>query len=297
MSETSDRIRREWGEADRKRDENLVTPDYTRRVDNIKYGNDPVWNLLDLYLPKKDAPTSGYPVIISIHGGGYVYGSKDIYQYYGASFCQYGYAFINFSYRLAPENRFPTALVDTNDVVKWMYDNADKYNLDTNNVFMVGDSAGGHYASLYSCLCINKEYSKRLNIEVPNNFKPNAVALNCGIYDPMASIETDPERTAYTNDLMGENWESKCNEYINTLAIMNSDFPPAFVMSATNDFLQGQVAPMDKKLTELSVPHIAKIFGEKGDETMYHVFHVNMNHPKAAPVNKEEVDFFNKYIR
>ena len=81
MSHTSERVRREWKIGDAKRDAGLTTPDDIQRFDNISYGEDLVWNLLDVYRPKKK--DGKLPVIVNIHGGGWVYGDKEIYQFYG----------------------------------------------------------------------------------------------------------------------------------------------------------------------------------------------------------------------
>ncbi len=53
MSKISEMIRKNFGATDKKRDEGLTTPDDILRYDNIPYGSDPVWQILDLYLPKR----------------------------------------------------------------------------------------------------------------------------------------------------------------------------------------------------------------------------------------------------
>ena len=60
---------------DDKRDAGLTVPADVRRVVDIPYGADKKWNLLDVYRPK-DAK-GRLPVIVSVHGGGWVYGDKD----------------------------------------------------------------------------------------------------------------------------------------------------------------------------------------------------------------------------
>ena len=69
MSKTSERVRKEWKIGDAKRDAGLTTPEDIERFDNIAYGSDPVWNLLDVYRPKEQK--GKLPVIVNIHGGGY----------------------------------------------------------------------------------------------------------------------------------------------------------------------------------------------------------------------------------
>ena len=81
------------------------------RIDNLPYGPDEKWHTLDVYLPKKES--APFPVIINIHGGGWVYGTKETYQYYGMGLAKRGFAFINPNYRLAPEHaEFPDELDD-----------------------------------------------------------------------------------------------------------------------------------------------------------------------------------------
>lgn len=64
-----------------------------------------VWNLLDLHYPEEtDHPL---PVIVSIHGGGYGYGTREVYHHYCADLARRGFAVVNFNYRLAPDSQFP----------------------------------------------------------------------------------------------------------------------------------------------------------------------------------------------
>ncbi|MDE7257780.1 MAG: carboxylesterase family protein, partial [Lachnospiraceae bacterium] len=90
MSAASDMIRKTFGEGDDKRDAGLTTPDNIERYDDIQYGTDPKWNVLDVYRPKLRKGDK-LPVIVSVHGGGWVYGDKERYQYYCMSLAQHGF--------------------------------------------------------------------------------------------------------------------------------------------------------------------------------------------------------------
>ena len=79
MSATSDKMRKEWKENDAKRDAGLTTPDDIVRFDDIQYSVDPVWNLLDVYRPK--GVEGKLPVIVNVHGGGWVFPS--LYKFFG----------------------------------------------------------------------------------------------------------------------------------------------------------------------------------------------------------------------
>ena len=126
--------------ADRKRDNLIPLPLDITECRNISYGSHGKWNLLDVYHP--NGTVEPMPTIVSIHGGGYVYSSKEVYRRYGMDMARRGFAFVNFNYRLAPRWKFPTPLWDTNSVMEWICRNAARYHLDPKRIILVGDSAG-----------------------------------------------------------------------------------------------------------------------------------------------------------
>ena len=127
MSTTSERIRREFAASDAVRDAGLTIPDDIQRYDDIAYGSNPLQKL-DVYRPKNSM--GKLPVIISVHGGGWVYGDKELYQYYTMSLAQRGFTVINFSYRLAPESQYPAQIEDVATVFDWVNNHAEQYGMD-----------------------------------------------------------------------------------------------------------------------------------------------------------------------
>lgn len=81
MSEISDKVREMFAAGDTVRDAGLTTPEDVERFDDICYGNDLKWQVLDVYRPKK-CKGEKLPVLINMHGGGWVYGDKERYQFY-----------------------------------------------------------------------------------------------------------------------------------------------------------------------------------------------------------------------
>ena len=110
------RVRKLFGTNDKVRDEGLTEPENIVKIKDLAYGNDPE-QVLDLYYPSGTG--SALPAIVSVHGGGYVYGDKDLYRFYCMSLAQRGFAVVNFSYRLAPGYRFPAQLNDVNAVMQF----------------------------------------------------------------------------------------------------------------------------------------------------------------------------------
>lgn len=293
MSATSDAMRREWKENDARRDAGLTTPEDIERADNLQYGPDPKWNLLDVYRPK-----SGHgkklPVIVNVHGGGWVYGDKDLYQFYGMTLAQRGFAVVNFTYRLAPEVKFPAALEDTNAVIAWMYEHQQEYLLDMDHVFLVGDSAGGHLAGLYTSICTNPEYAAQYKFQVPNCFVPNAVAFNCAAFvlvgqEVLGALQdSDIQKDMLPED---EKEAERIKALLNVPEFVTDAFPPVFLMTCEGDFCKPQAPLMEEVLKKHHIPYIYKIYGEE-EKPLYHVFHVTIQEPMGQFCNDEECAFF-----
>ena len=307
MSKLSDKFRREFAAGDMLRDAGLTTPDDVIRYDDISYGLDKEYNLLDVYRPKASGDVmSGtgrkLPVIAIVHGGAWVYGDKGVYQYYAMSLAQRGFAVVNFSYRLSPEHKFPAHLEDICAVSRWMDENKDRYGLDLNNVFAVGDSAGAHLLGLFADLYSNPGYAEKLkakypaaDLSLPFDIRLRAVALNCGKYDMDKDNESDPDtRKVMVDFLEGAGTEE---EYalIDVTRHVTKDFPPAFIMTCPGDFLKYQAPFMTDALTENNVPFIYRFYGNAGNP-LHHVFHCNMRLDSARICNDDECEFFGRNI-
>ena len=116
MSIVSQKLKKEFFKNDEIRDKGLTTPEDVVRYDDIFYGENHKWQILDVYRPKDSEGI--LPVIVSVHGGGWVYGDKERYQWYCMDLARRGFAVVNFTYRLAPEYKFPSPIEDTNSVIK-----------------------------------------------------------------------------------------------------------------------------------------------------------------------------------
>lgn len=291
MSAVSDEIRMSFKASDDKRDAGLTTPENVKRYDDIRYADMDECQLLDVYRPKD--VEGRLPVIINVHGGGWVYGSKEVYQFYCMSLAQRGFAVVNFTYRLAPEHKFPASLEDTNLVIKWILANAGKYQFDAGNIFMVGDSAGAHAAGLYAAICSNEAYRREYPFEVPQGFCPKAVALNCGIYNVVTAGHGQTEELM--SDLLPEHGTRKELSFINVLEHVTKDFPPVFLMTANGDFLRAEAPRLAKKLVEELVPFTMSFYGTAGKE-LGHVFHCDMRLEEAHRCNDDECAFFRSFL-
>jgi acetyl esterase/lipase len=98
---------------------------------------------LDLFLPKDG---NNFPLIIRIHGGAWLAGSKEMEG--PGDYVREGYAVARINYRLSQHAIFPAQIQDCKAAVRYLRANAQKYNLDPNRFAVWGPSAGGHLVAL-----------------------------------------------------------------------------------------------------------------------------------------------------
>ena len=307
-----DVTRRMFGESDRKRDAGLKTPKTVIRFDDISYGDYGESNILDVYRPK-NRNGEKLPVIVSVHGGGWVYGDKNVYQFYCMSLAERGFAVVNYSYRLAPEYKFPASVFDTDNVFNWIYKNAKSYGFDLENVFAVGDSAGANLLGMYINLLNDENYVTVINTYIINNkdilkealgrkrsFIPQrqvyvkAVALNCGKYS-FASEKKNPGLKDIVSFLFVNGGNDEELDMIDIIAHLNEKFPPAYIMTCTGDFLMKEAGKLCSRLEDTDIPFEYHFYSD-GENPLGHVFHCNMKLDMATACNDDECRFFRRYI-
>jgi acetyl esterase/lipase len=114
------------------------------RVRNLKYGPDPA-HRVDLYRGPEISTVR--PVLVHLHGGGFVSGSKSresiaMLHYLAVR----GWLCLSADYRLRADGQHPNPLVDTKRLIAWVRENSDELGADPSQVFLAGCSAGGHLA-------------------------------------------------------------------------------------------------------------------------------------------------------
>ena len=114
---------------------------------DLAYAGDSPSQKLDLYLPA--AGEAPFPVILAIHGGGFVSGDKADGQITPVlEALSRGYAVAGVNYRLSGEATFPAAINDVKAAIRWLRANAGDHQLDPSRFAAWGQSAGGNLAAL-----------------------------------------------------------------------------------------------------------------------------------------------------
>lgn len=109
-----------------------------------------------IYSPKGDGP---FPVILYIHGGGWVIADLDTYDATPRALCNATNAVVvSTHYRQAPEHKFPASHEDVFGVYQWVVNNTAKLKIDSKKVAVVGESAGGNMAAAISMMAKEKGF-------------------------------------------------------------------------------------------------------------------------------------------
>lgn len=125
---------------------------------NIPYANTSPAQKLDIHLPA--VGEGPFPVVIWIHGGGFIGGSKDdpqtaLNQRSRTALKNAGFAVVEINYRLSLEAKWPAQLEDIRNVVLFLRKNATRYSLNPDKIGAWGSSAGGYLAAMMGIALVN----------------------------------------------------------------------------------------------------------------------------------------------
>lgn len=284
-----EKMRAEFQKGDAIRDQGLTEPDTVEKIRDLSYGPHGIDNTFDIYYPK--GTKQALPTLIHIHGGGFFYGDKELYRFYTMFLASQGFTVVNFNYRLAPKHQYPAPLEDTNDLMHWIVDHAAEYYIDLNNLFLLGDSAGGQLTEQYAALTTNPDYAALFDFKIaPVHF--NAVGLNCGAY----FLGTEKPIEASFPYYFGETPSASVKKTFPVEDYITSAFPPAFVMTASHDFLNTEGLQMGQFLVSKSIETHFKVYSNQDGSELGHVFHIDQKSAVAKACNLDQVQFFQAHL-
>ncbi|MCP5059959.1 MAG: alpha/beta hydrolase [bacterium] len=214
----------------------------------------------DVIVPKGDGP---HPVLIYLHGGGWVCGSPTSHMKLAHRFAEAGNLVVNVDYRMAPEHPFPTPFDDCVEAVHWAAKEVAAYGGDPDRMAIGGDLAGGNLSAAVAASLAGASSGPGLR----------AALLIYGVYD-FATIgaEPPPEVVAAMPALPGGLGEKLIDLMVGSyLGSEPSEgllgdarvspvhaaakLPPCHVMCGTSDPLIGQARALKVELEAAGVPH------------------------------------------
>ncbi|MBV9684161.1 MAG: alpha/beta hydrolase [Solirubrobacterales bacterium] len=146
-----------------------------------RYGDEPD-TLLDVYRPA--SATTPLPLLLWVHGGGFVGGAKEELAGYFKLLAHDGYAVVGPRYSLAPAHHYPTPPRQMMDALGYLISNSDRLLIDPERIVLAGDSAGAHIAGQLAALVTTPGYSAAVGVNPTiTSAQLRGVLLACGPYD------------------------------------------------------------------------------------------------------------------
>jgi len=209
----------------------------------------------DVLVPAKPGP---HPVLVYLHGGGWVAGSPKSHRKLGLRFAEAGFLVVNVDYRLAPEAPFPGPFDDCVFAVRWAAQNAARFGGDPNRLAVGGDSAGGNLtAAVVAHLATDPSAPKiRAALLIYGVFDFGAFELSAGQpgtpQEEMATKLRDAMVDAYLGAQRDPNLVK--DPRVSPLRAA-AKLPPSFLVVGTADPLLEQQKALAAELERAKVPH------------------------------------------
>nr|3AIN_A Chain A, 303aa long hypothetical esterase [Sulfurisphaera tokodaii]3AIN_B Chain B, 303aa long hypothetical esterase [Sulfurisphaera tokodaii]3AIN_C Chain C, 303aa long hypothetical esterase [Sulfurisphaera tokodaii]3AIN_D Chain D, 303aa long hypothetical esterase [Sulfurisphaera tokodaii] len=201
-----------------------------------------------VYYPKTQGP---YGVLVYYHGGGFVLGDIESYDPLCRAItnsCQC--VTISVDYRLAPENKFPAAVVDSFDALKWVYNNSEKFN-GKYGIAVGGDSAGGNLAAVTAIL--SKKENIKLKYQVLIYPAVSFDLITKSLYDNGEGFFLTREHIDWFGQQYLRSFADLLDFRFSPILADLNDLPPALIITAEHDPLRDQGEAYANKLLQSGV--------------------------------------------
>ena len=258
---------------------------------DIPYQNDgSPYHFLDVYSP--NARREKLPVVIEIHGGGYISCSKEINAQHGQYIASKGFHVVNINYSLCPEFGIGDILNELTDVLNWIKHNADRYGFQTENTALTGDSSGGHIVLLVAAVYTGGKSADYFRVRIPE-LKPRAYTASC----PEGSFRWD----LLPGTLMAKSlflllhrytFDPECTKYASYDYYMDVNYPKVWFCTApTDSMLYDHTLGMHEYMLKHGIAHEYREYKSETGK-LDHVFNVLApDLPESRQANDDMIGF------
>ena len=280
-----------------------IPPDGVTIERDVAYLSPERTEKLDLYLPTKRAAALRSPAVVIIHGGGWTGGNKAQAREFeiGTTLALAGYVAASVEYKKDGKDRWPTNLKDCKNAVRFLRANTAKFQVDVDNIGVIGGSAGGHLALMVAYTTGAVELSP----EGPYPGISDAVKACVDLYgvtDLLTRQATEPDGTPNGKlreaglfpDPRGTN-ETKW-KFASPVNHVSKTSPPTLILHGAADTTvdRAQAVEIAGKLAAAGVEHELKLIPGIG-----HTFDLEQWQRKPLPEDLRPVviGFFDRHLK
>jgi acetyl esterase/lipase len=252
----------------------------------------------DLYTPKNADDTSGTPIIVWVHGGGFIAGDKSGVATYGTMLASQGYAVVAMNYDYAPDAQYPTPVIQVGEMVTQVYKIAERYGLDAQRIIIAGDSAGAQIAAQFATIQTTPGYDQDAGIPKISMRQPLAAAiLFCGPYDVSqlsnmgnSWIAKQFVQSVGWSYLGSKQWQStKAARMASVVDHVSAKFPPAYIVDGNYFSFPKHARALIQGLKNSGVSVESSLF--PNDPDLPHEFQFDFSHPESYEVWQQTLKF------
>ncbi len=276
----------------KQRDKELPFPKNVAEIKDIYYSDDHLpAHRLDIFRPA-DRKSEVLPVIINIHGGGLLMGSKEFNRFFCARLCKNGYMVYSIEYRLVPDCSFFDQLSDVFMAMDYIKQRiADDYG-DTANIYACADSGGACLLTYASAMIHNNKLANAAGIK-PASIKLNAIGFISGMF---YTNRFDKIGLFLPKYLYGRHYKKEAfAPYINPECSDITEYlPPVFMVTSRNDNLRRYTTDFAMALKKHNACHKLINFPKKSSLThAFSVFEPFL--PESTKTIRAMITFFKQY--
>ena len=228
------------------------------------------------------------PVVVFIHGGGWIGGSLDSFDEPCATLAsRTGALVVSPDYRLAPEHPFPTATDDTVAVLRWAAEHVAEFGGDPDRMAVGGESAGANLAAV-AALRLRDEGGPSLRAQVlvtpPTDFLADTESRKAFAHGPLLSMEL---AMRMGSQYLGDPANTMSPLASPARASDLSGLPPALVVTMEIDPTRDEAEDYASALAAAGVPTVCRRF----DGLSHMAFSLSGAIPRAADIQEAIADF------
>ncbi len=248
---------------------------------------------LDIYTPDGAAATPR-PVILWVHGGGFISGSAAAIADYSTMLAHAGYTVASLDYNLAPGSKYPVPVLQDNAALRYLRANASRFGGDPTRIVLGGDSAGAQITSQVAAVQTDPALASSMGITAavpPGTLR--GVVLFCGIYD-MSTVGGSgfPAMRTYLWAYTGTRDFTSYPEIgqLSTVQHITAQYPPTLLSDGDADPFRFQETELASALKSHGVPLTQVLWNGTGDD-LGHEYQFKFNLPEARTAFQRTLDF------
>lgn len=241
-------------------------PDSIAYGKKLHYGNDRNQYINTFCL--KDNIEKKKPLFIYIHGGGWVSGITEMRNAYILNWAKAGFFTCALNYSYAPQKVFPQQLQEIFSGIDFIFKNAEKFNIDTDNIVMAGESAGGYFISYVTSCLKDPSALEKLGLTFRNRdkFKLRAIVSHSSCFNLEHLSDTEKPQSKFPDmKMMLEAFTGMHRDELHAFLQteegklltprVNDGYPPCFLAWSTRDYLRFESRDFANELRKYNIPY------------------------------------------